>query len=1144
MQGQVEINHVQLDTTYYLGPWVEGLTVQVTHKNTIVPKDYWQFSEQTGEWKWTSGARVLKDTVFSGKFIIKYRYRPLDLERVYSRRDQVEKDTTRYEYPDSDTASGKVLETRITEDALFGDVQLQKSGSLTRGVIVGTNKDMSLESGLRLDMEGQLTEELKLTASLTDESTPIQPDGSTQNLREFDKVFIRLESDATRMEMGDVDVSLDKSNFARVNRRLIGLEGEVQTDEENYKGAFSVARGRFRSMQISGRDGVQGPYRLTGADGQEFITVLAGTEKVYIDGQRVNRGAENDYIIDYGIGEITFTNQQIITEETRIVVDFQYINREFTRSLLASEAQTERLMDGKLTIGASVIREADNDDIRGQLALTPEDVEVLRQAGDDLDQAIVSGVDSVGVQENSDDIQYARVDTVYNGESRTIYRHTGDKQRNVFRIRFSNVGEGEGSYRRVGRATNGILYEWVGPGNGSYEPFEQLPAPQNHQMASIRSRYDFSDNLNLSAEWAVSDYNKNRFSSLDNDDNIGHAYFSELNLQEVEMDIGTFNAEVRHRFNDARFRYFDRVREVEYDRKWNLTGDISGMERVTETSAGLEIGDNSSINAGASILDRNQFNGKRIESDVNLNRESLPELDYSVSYLTSEDLNLGEGGTWLKQRGRLSHNWKVGPGELIPSLRAEYEKREIVPLGADTLVNRSMEFYKAGPSLEYNFGDFLISSGLEYRIDKKPLEEELRKEADGITHRYRLNYNGDNVQTRNEVAFRSKSYTSEFVDRMGNRDSKGVFIKSDNEAMFLNDIVNSELLYEANTRRKAILQETFRKVGPEIGQYVWNDLNEDSIQQIDEFFPEQTPNEGVFIKQLIPSDELIPIIDLQARLRTTVEPFNGKDKKRNTSNDDWGVWDDLRLQSIFEINESNRTRELAQVYRLNSDYLLNDSTTVQGQWFWRQELEWKPRDPIYGIKAEVSRNRSLNRSSVGLQKASRWHYQISGRYRIRKRYNLRAEFIHETDRNTNNELSNRDYDISEWIVRPILEATISRSYQQNISTSYHWKTDRAPAPNNKVDMISVETDARFFILQQLQTSARVSWSYTKMEGESSSLGRFELTDGSGAGSNWNWSLRANYRINKLIRASLNYDGRTVTEGSTIHTLRMVVSASF
>ncbi|MBK7426604.1 MAG: hypothetical protein IPI60_06060 [Saprospiraceae bacterium] len=44
--------------------------------------------------------------------------------------------------------------------------------------------------------------------------------------------------------------------------------------------------------------------KLTGNDSELFIIVLANTERVYLDGALMNRGLENDYVIDYNRGEV------------------------------------------------------------------------------------------------------------------------------------------------------------------------------------------------------------------------------------------------------------------------------------------------------------------------------------------------------------------------------------------------------------------------------------------------------------------------------------------------------------------------------------------------------------------------------------------------------------------------------------------------------------------------------------------------------------------------------------------------------------------------------------------------------------------------------------------------------------------------
>jgi hypothetical protein len=81
---------------------------------------------------------------------------------------------------------------------------------------------------------------------------------------------------------------------------------------------------------------VQGPYRLTGRNNERAIIIVPGSERVYIDGIEMVRGETNDYTIEYGNGEVFFTAQRLITSASRIVVDFEYSDRQYPRNFFAA----------------------------------------------------------------------------------------------------------------------------------------------------------------------------------------------------------------------------------------------------------------------------------------------------------------------------------------------------------------------------------------------------------------------------------------------------------------------------------------------------------------------------------------------------------------------------------------------------------------------------------------------------------------------------------------------------------------------------------------------------------------------------------------------------------------------------------------
>ncbi len=305
-------------------------TVRLSSKNNVIDTSSYKINYP------------LKALIFKSKptdtISVSYKTFPYNFEKLYYHKSKsvLTKDLSLPINPYSITfdASNQNAESFMSDG-------LNKNGSISRGISFGNNQDVVVNSSLNLQVSGKLTQEVDLLLAATDDNIPFQADGTTAQLQEFDKVFIQLSNKNSKLIVGDFQLQRPNSYFMNFYKRSQGayfsnnyvdtMGKQTVTFKTQISGA--VSKGKFARNVIQGVENNQGPYRLRGADNEQFIIVLSGTERIYIDGRLLQRGQENDYIIDYNTAELTFTAKQIITKDKRIIAEFQYAERNYARSL-------------------------------------------------------------------------------------------------------------------------------------------------------------------------------------------------------------------------------------------------------------------------------------------------------------------------------------------------------------------------------------------------------------------------------------------------------------------------------------------------------------------------------------------------------------------------------------------------------------------------------------------------------------------------------------------------------------------------------------------------------------------------------------------------------------------------------------------
>jgi len=480
---------------------------------------------------------------------------------------------------------------------MFDFGNLSTVGSFGRQISFGNSQDAVLNSTLNLQMQGMLGDSIEIHAAITDNNIPIQPDGNTQQLSEFDQVFLQFKKKNWQLNLGDLDIRQNQTYFLNFYKRLEGISFETNNQisaslNSNTLVSGSIAKGKFTRNVFQGLEGNQGPYRLTGANNEFFFIILANTERVFIDGELLQRGEDQDYVINYNTAEITFTPKRMITKDTRIQVEFEYSDRNFLNAnlFLAQDVSINKKL--KLHFGVFNNSDAKNSAINQVLDVNQKTF--LASIGDSIQNAFypVAPIDTFAANK----ILYAKVfDSTMSLDS--FYRYSTNPDSAKYNLSFANVGPGKGNYMPDPNGANGKVYRFVAAVNnvkqGSYEPAVILVTPKKQQVFNLAMDYAISKRTSVTSEVAMSNYDANTFSKINNGDDKGYAAkFRLTNALPISTkkpkDLQLLTT-LDYEYVQDKFKPIERLREVEFTRDWGLPLVLNpATENIIRASAQLK----------------------------------------------------------------------------------------------------------------------------------------------------------------------------------------------------------------------------------------------------------------------------------------------------------------------------------------------------------------------------------------------------------------------------------------------------------------------------------------------------------------------------------------------------------------------------
>jgi len=1086
----------------------------------------------------------LFNNIKESKIIIRYRIFNYNFSKKYFNKDYSLLTPNELGYSNPFSFSYKDNEEEIFD---FGNIT--KSGSISRGISFGNGQDVIVNSNLDLQLSGKLNENYRILASITDENIPIQPEGNTQTLQEFDKVFIQVYNENTKIIAGDYEQKPNNSYFMQFNKKLQGALVSTKIPLKNSKNEFNittsgaVSKGKFARNQLKQLEGNQGPYKLVGADNERFLIVLAGSEKVYIDGKMLKRGQDNDYVIDYNSAEITFTPKQIITKDKRIIVEFEYSDKNYSRSLfyVNSEYKTE-----KLKINLNLFSEQDGKNKPINQQLSSEDKKLLSNIGDSIQLAFIKNIDSV--EFSSEDVLYKMTDTIVytNITYDSVFVYSNNPDIAYYKLGFSFVGDNKGNYNLIQTATNGRVYKWIAPDSltgmpqGNYEPVMLIVTPKKQQMATLTLDYQISKSSKLMIEGAISTNDINTFSSKGANDNNGYAfktnYIFEKALSKAKKDSWKINSNLNYEYVNVNFKELDKFRNIEFERDWNLTNvnenndeNLVGAEIVLKHDKTGFLGYNADM-----FFIGNNYNAIKNEIKTNLNK-GIINFTFNGSLMNSEHID--NTTEFLRHNAKISANIKqvtVGVSELS-------ENNMFYNL--NTLQNGSYKFNE-----------------LEYFVKNK----------DTATHNYYISYKNREDYTKiiNDIKKVSKSedisFSYLYIKKSVNVFKSSIIyrnlnvvdstfaiqnnIKSDNSLIGRLDFQNKILkgfiafnsFYEIGSGMEAKKEFRYIKVADGQGTYIWKDYNGNGVEEIYEFEPFKHQDEANYIRVYYQTNEYIRVYTNSYNQLVSINPAllfkNPKGAKKFISRfSDNIAYQTERKITLSEFNE--------KVYNPFYDNKTQDTGLVSINQNFKNIFYFNKTSSKFGMEYNIKQNKNKVLMVNGYDSKNLFETEYIARVTLHKKFTIKGKYGLGTKTNNTDYSEDKNYEIGYYEYKPEFIFQPNTNFRISAFYKYIEKNNRLGSKEKAINQ-HLTTEIKLSKAEKGALLLNISYIENKFNGNSSNSIAYEMLEGLQPGNNYTWGVSYQKTLAKSMQLSLMYNGRKANKLSVIHTGSVQVRAFF
>jgi hypothetical protein len=1082
-----------------------------------------------------AAARLKLHKICKTNITVEYRTLPFDLSKEYARRNS----SIIFRQGLSDDRDKFRIENTYSVEDVFGGNALHKSGSISRGVSFGNNQDLGINSTLNLELSGDIAPNLKLRASVSDDNLPIQPDGNTSKLQEFDQVFIEIYNDRLKLVAGDFWIYRPKGYFMNYKKRAQGLNLNYQWGKDTlsvWKTELSgaLSKGKFHRQIIQGVEGNQGPYRLRGAENEPFIIILAGTERVYIDGRLLERGQELDYTINYNSSELIFTSRNFITKDSRIVVEFQYSDQNYARSLLQSST-TYSSKKLSFWLNAYSEQDAKNQTLQQELNLSQK--QLLASIGDSLELATTNSIDSVGWFENQ--VLYKMIDSL-GFDSVLVFSVNPDSA--LFRATFTFVGPGKGNYIFSNSNALGKVFQWVAPvagiPQGDYIPSRLIITPQQRQMISSGVRYQLRKNLFIETEMAYSGYDKNTFSRLNSQDDNGFANRTKLlgtiPLRKNADTLRSWKLETKAELEylDRYFKPIEQYRAVEFDRDWNTRNKgyngeqfyaITGLNFRNQTAGNINI-------EGQLFTIGKDYQGIRAASDGKWNKNGF-RAKWDGSYLSSSALTSNE---FVRHRAEVSKDFRWFKIGYIDDHELNRFRGENTILESNSYQFFDYQFYIAnGDSLKNMFKVFYRE-----RYDQLSDSDALVPAAKATTSGGEMRITEMRNQSLNVIAaYRELKILNPALINLPPENT--VTGRIDHEIRVWKNALTWTNFYEVGSGLEQKREFLYIQVNDGQGVYTWIDYNSDGVKDLNEFEVAQFVDQASYIRVFTPSNAYQKTYSNELNESVFWRPERIWSNKKGIL----GLLSRFSDQARIRINRKTNLFNGAEAFNPFA-LQIRDTNLISSAYNLRNTLFFNRTSSIFSAEYNFLNLKNKTLLASGFDSRANLYHELSFRCNIKKVFSIETKGQKGTKDSEADYTSGRNYSLAYFFIQPSLIFQPGTNFRISLDVRYSEKQNAQIYGGEYAVLREIGSAFKYNQAEKGSLQGGLKMVSITYNGNPNSALGFEVLEALKAGINYTWNLGYQRAVSKNLQLSVQYNGRQSQNSRTIHSGGMELRAFF